>query len=158
MQIMKIVLLGICGLSACSQQTTDTNNSYIAEDSTYSYTTEEASNSYIPNASNYGQTTPYASPMLSMQTSTKSEDEAKEDAAETAIDNLSYMTYEDVMGTVGCTSDCSGHNAGFQWAKDNQITSSSECGGNSASFIEGCEAYGQAIENEIETAIDQAGY
>jgi hypothetical protein len=56
---------------------------------------------------------------------------------------------------IGCTSsnskssaDCvepenpysadSGHYAGFEWAAKNDPSS---CGGNSASFIEGCEAY-----------------
>lgn len=40
-----------------------------------------------------------------------------------------------------CTDDCSGHEAGYQWASDNGITDPSNCGGNSQSFIEGCEAY-----------------
>lgn len=40
-----------------------------------------------------------------------------------------------------CTVDCSGHEAGYNWAMDNGITDPSECGGNSWSFIEGCEAY-----------------
>lgn len=40
-----------------------------------------------------------------------------------------------------CTSDCSGHDAGYDWASENGIEDPSECGGNSVSFIEGCEAY-----------------
>ena len=40
-----------------------------------------------------------------------------------------------------CTDDCSGHEAGYDWAEENSITDSSDCGGNSNSFIEGCEAY-----------------
>lgn len=40
-----------------------------------------------------------------------------------------------------CTSDCSGHNAGYEWASENGITDPSDCGGKSVSFIEGCEAY-----------------
>lgn len=40
-----------------------------------------------------------------------------------------------------CTVDCSGHEAGYQWAEDHDITDPSECGGNSQSFIEGCMAY-----------------
>ena len=31
-----------------------------------------------------------------------------------------------------------GHDAGYEWAKENNVTS---CGGNSTSFIEGCEDY-----------------
>lgn len=40
-----------------------------------------------------------------------------------------------------CTGDCSGHNAGYDWAESKGISDPSECGGNSTSFIEGCEAY-----------------
>lgn len=46
----------------------------------------------------------------------------------------------------GCTVDCSGHEAGYNWAADNGITDPASCGGNSWSFIEGCRAY--AEENE----------
>ena len=40
-----------------------------------------------------------------------------------------------------CTGDCSGHRAGYEWAEDKDITDPEDCGGNSVSFIEGCEAY-----------------
>lgn len=40
-----------------------------------------------------------------------------------------------------CTSDCSGHDAGYEWAAENDITDPNDCGGKSVSFIEGCEAY-----------------
>jgi len=40
-----------------------------------------------------------------------------------------------------CTVDCSGHEAGYQWAEDNGIDDESDCTGNSQSFIEGCIAY-----------------
>jgi len=40
-----------------------------------------------------------------------------------------------------CTGDCSGHEAGYEWAMDQGISDPSDCGGNSESFIEGCEAY-----------------
>lgn len=40
-----------------------------------------------------------------------------------------------------CTEDCSGHEAGYEWAEDNGITDTEDCGGNSDSFIEGCETY-----------------
>lgn len=41
----------------------------------------------------------------------------------------------------GCTQDCSGHDAGYQWAEERGITDESSCGGNSQSFIEGCQAF-----------------
>ena len=40
-----------------------------------------------------------------------------------------------------CTVDCSGHEAGYQWAEDHDITDPEDCGGNSQSFIEGCQSY-----------------
>jgi hypothetical protein len=45
-----------------------------------------------------------------------------------------------------CTQDCSGHQAGYDWAEQNGIGDASDCGGNSQSFIEGCESY--AEENQ----------
>lgn len=40
-----------------------------------------------------------------------------------------------------CTGDCSGHEAGYDWASENGITDPYDCDGKSQSFIEGCEAY-----------------
>lgn len=40
-----------------------------------------------------------------------------------------------------CTGDCSGHNAGYNWAAEKGIDNPLNCGGNSKSFIEGCETY-----------------
>lgn len=40
-----------------------------------------------------------------------------------------------------CTDDCSGHEAGYNWAEEKGIDDPSDCGGNSTSFIEGCESY-----------------
>lgn len=40
-----------------------------------------------------------------------------------------------------CTKDCSGHEAGYEWAQDKGLYSYDDCSGNSNSFIEGCEAY-----------------
>lgn len=40
-----------------------------------------------------------------------------------------------------CTVDCSGHKAGYDWAKKKNIKSHDECGGRSRSFIEGCYAW-----------------
>ena len=50
-------------------------------------------------------------------------------------------SYEDNHGTADCTEDCSGHDAGHQWAEDNQVQDADECDGNSESFNEGCRAY-----------------
>lgn len=41
--------------------------------------------------------------------------------------------------------DGSGHSAGYEWAEENDVDS---CGGNSDSFIEGCEEYLEQKEQE----------
>lgn len=40
-----------------------------------------------------------------------------------------------------CTDDCSGHEAGYEWAENNGIDNLYDCDGDSDSFIEGCESY-----------------
>lgn len=45
------------------------------------------------------------------------------------------------FGDYECTEDCSGHQAGYDWAAEQGIEDPDDCGGNSQSFIEGCEAY-----------------
>ena len=57
-------------------------------------------------------------------------------------DSIDIAVDESVTSdTWECTGDCSGHDAGYEWASENGIEDPSECGGNSVSFIEGCEAY-----------------
>jgi hypothetical protein len=56
-------------------------------------------------------------------------------------------------GGGGCTYDCSGHEAGYEWAEEHGIDDPDDCGGNSQSFIEGCQAYAeeqQEEESEVE--------
>lgn len=43
----------------------------------------------------------------------------------------------------GCTEDCSGHEAGYEWAAKNGIDDPDNCGGKSWSFEEGCRAYAE---------------
>lgn len=45
-----------------------------------------------------------------------------------------------------CTQDCSGHQAGYDWAAAHGIDEPENCGGRSQSFIEGCRAY--AVEQQ----------
>ena len=40
-----------------------------------------------------------------------------------------------------CTDDCSGHEAGYQWAEENGICDENFDGGNSESFAEGVRAF-----------------
>ena len=84
------------------------------------------------------------------------EGEFDEDAAmERAVEDLAFETYSSIGEPFGCTEDCSGHEAGFEWAKQNEITDG-WCGGNSESFIEGCQAYADAIQEKIEEYRDES--
>jgi hypothetical protein len=40
-----------------------------------------------------------------------------------------------------CLGDCSGHQAGYDWAEQNDIDDESSCSTPSASFNQGCESY-----------------
>jgi hypothetical protein len=51
---------------------------------------------------------------------------------------------EDFHGSP-CTEDCSGHEAGYNWAAEHSVGDPDDCSGNSQSFVEGCQAY--ATEN-----------
>jgi hypothetical protein len=46
-----------------------------------------------------------------------------------------------------CTADCSGHEAGYDWAQASGVIDESGCGGNSNSFIEGCKAFVEENDN-----------
>src|SRR5690349_21829270 len=63
-----------------------------------------------------------------------------------AEEQLEDQSYEDVRGTDDCTDDCSGHNAGWEWAKQNDIAEANGCSGDSDSFVEGCTAYTEEVE------------
>lgn len=62
-----------------------------------------------------------------------------------------------VMGDAGefgghpCTADCSGHEAGYEWAEENGIEDPDDCGGNSSSFIEGCMTYAEEYLDSQDT-------
>ncbi len=81
--------------------------------------------------------------------------EAQEQAEIEAMDELEGTTYQDNLGSYGCTSDCSGHDAGFEWAQEKGLTDRYECSGNSQSFIEGCEAYFDELESKTEERLEE---
>lgn len=56
--------------------------------------------------------------------------------------------YQDAGAPYGCTSDCSGHDAGWAWAEENGVSDPGDCGGNSLSFEEGCIAYAEEQQAE----------
>lgn len=64
---------------------------------------------------------------------------------ETSYSSSRNSYYEDeepaTFNGYDCTDDCSGHEAGYNWAEENGIYDENDCGGNSNSFIEGCISY-----------------
>src|SRR5688572_18388365 len=60
-----------------------------------------------------------------------------------ADEEVDASTDTDTFGGYECTEDCSGHEAGYEWASDNDISHTDDCSGNSDSFIEGCMSYVQ---------------
>ncbi|WP_156340512.1 hypothetical protein [Sphingomonas sp. Leaf17] len=69
-------------------------------------------------------------------------------AKQAAQSYLSDETYEGAQGSGDCTDDCSGHDAGWQWAKDGNSRGS----GDSASFDAGCRAFEEAADERVEDA------
>lgn len=60
---------------------------------------------------------------------------------DTALEEQTYSGEE--FNGYPCIGDCSGHEAGYQWAEENGITDPDTCGGDSNSFIEGCQSYAE---------------
>lgn len=54
----------------------------------------------------------------------------------------------------GCTEDCSGHDAGYEWAEDKGICNPDDCDGNSDSFIEGCISYAEEYQYDYQNDYD----
>ncbi len=54
---------------------------------------------------------------------------------------VSPVGVQSSLNGYSCTEDCSGHEVGYNWAEQNDITDESDCSGYSNSFIEGCYAY-----------------
>lgn len=59
----------------------------------------------------------------------------------TADYNTYYPAQQLEFNGYDCTDDCSGHEAGYLWAEENDISYPEDCDGNSDSFIEGCLSY-----------------
>lgn len=79
--------------------------------------------------------------------------EFDEDAArEAARAELASGTYEDAGSPYGCTDDCSGHNAGWEYAANGNDDGGQS---NSQSFDEGQIAYEEAVEERVEEMQDE---
>ena len=62
-----------------------------------------------------------------------------EDLTEDQLEEAQQQNVD--AATNNCTDDCSGHQAGYEWAQDNSVSSESDCDGKSDSFNEGCVNY-----------------
>lgn len=73
------------------------------------------------------------------------DDRAEADVEEVEpVDPADVDAYEvESSGFDDCIGDCSGHEAGAAWAQENDLADPSECGGNSDSFVAGCEAFAE---------------
>ena len=73
----------------------------------------------------------------------------KNAAYQAAAKDLSPRNFEDVGDTSLCTKDCSGHDAGFEWAKEKSLTVLADCEADDPGFAEGCEAYVSALQKRV---------
>lgn len=55
----------------------------------------------------------------------------------------SESSYTDSRSSDECTSDCSGHDAGYEWGEENDICDTDYDNGNSESFNEGVRAWAE---------------
>ena len=62
------------------------------------------------------------------------------------------LTYEQVEGSVDCAQDCSDQAAGFAYAQEHEIENDADCNNPSDSFVEGCKAYGEEIDQCVNAA------
>ncbi len=51
-----------------------------------------------------------------------------------------------------CTQDCSGHEAGYDWAEQEGIADPDDCSGTSNSFVEGCQAWAEDQQDDSEAS------
>ncbi len=80
---------------------------------------------------------------------------ANSDGTGADTSNIDAYNVQD-RGHYVCTEDCSGHEAGFTWAQQNDIADASDCGGNSQSFIEGCEAFAEERQEQADREAQEA--
>ena len=67
-------------------------------------------------------------------------DEWKAEQRQNKADEVERLREQELEG-YGCTRDCSGHQAGYQWAQVNNVCDSNYSGGKSQSFNEGVRAW-----------------
>lgn len=118
-----IVILIITGFSKSSDNKIKSNSNYSSssyEDDGYAWAEDNDISSFGECQDQFG--TSYE------------EDECNQYVKENYSGSSTYNGYE-------CTEDCSGHEAGYNWAEENDISDEYDCDGNSNSFNEGCVSY-----------------
>lgn len=93
---------------------------------------------YTEDASDYG-----AADREEVEERAAFDEDAARDAAEEEVASESYQS---IGSPYGCTEDCSGHEAGFAWRRDNGYATP----GNSNSFDEGGRAFDEAVEEKVD--------
>jgi hypothetical protein len=76
--------------------------------------------------------------------------ESLDNSRQTAVEMLNGLTYEDARGSAACGGSCTSHNAGFAWARENNISTRAACTGKDAAFIAGCQAYADEVESRAD--------
>lgn len=74
-----------------------------------------------------------------------------------ALSFSSALTQAQTFKGYPCTEDCSGHEAGYEWAERKGVTDESDCDGKSNSFNEGCQAWVEENEPSSSPDEDQSG-
>lgn len=75
-----------------------------------------------------------------------------EDAARQAAENdMASESYSGIGRPYGCTDDCSGHEAGFEWRWDNGYVTM----GKSRSFHEGAQAFEDEVDQRVQDMQDE---
>jgi hypothetical protein len=67
-------------------------------------------------------------------------EEWRSEQRQNEADRINQLHEQELEG-YGCTSDCSGHQAGYQWAQANNVCEPNYSGGNSQSFNEGVRVW-----------------
>ncbi|NVD46133.1 hypothetical protein [Qipengyuania atrilutea] len=141
---MVIAIIALTLFSSCSSPSDD--EQYVADE--LGISTEEAADLI----DEYGDPTDAIDDYRDAYRPDFDEDAARE-AAESEMAGQGYDY------SYGCTDDCSGHEAGWQWRADNGYpVDDPSTYGNSNSFAEGAMAYEEAVDERVDEMRDEYEY
>lgn len=84
--------------------------------------------------------------------------EAKNFFIEKELNELYEKEFLNISDIHVCTTDCSGHIAGFEWAKSNDVWKHEKCVGYSNSFVEGCRIFVDEIKDIFNNTENRVGF